>query len=63
VATDSVATPTTVISMFAVVARVAKGEATGTVARMFGLSAGRVSQLRQELRRSCEAFQGEPNAG
>ncbi len=40
----------------------AQGEATGIVARMFGLSAGRVSQLRQELRRSWDVFQGEPNA-
>ena len=37
----------------------AKGEATGTAARMFKLSAGRISQLRQELRNSWQAFQGE----
>ena len=36
----------------------ARGETTGTVATMFGLSPGRVSQLRQELRRSWEVFQG-----
>jgi hypothetical protein len=36
----------------------AKGEATGKVARMFGLTAGRISQLRQELQKSWEEFQG-----
>ena len=30
----------------------AKGEGTGKVARMFGLTAGRISQLRQELAES-----------
>ena len=38
----------------------AHGEATSTVARMFELSAGRVSQLRQELKLSWDAFQTEP---
>ncbi|HEX3655950.1 MAG TPA: hypothetical protein VHV55_09095 [Pirellulales bacterium] len=38
----------------------ARGEATSAVAHMFGLSAGRVSQLREEFRRSWQHFQGEP---
>ena len=42
--------------------KLARGETTGTVARMFGLSAGRVSQLRRELAKSWEVFQGEPTA-
>ena len=37
----------------------ARGETTSTVARTCGLSAGRVSQLRLELQRSWQAFQGE----
>ena len=37
----------------------ARGEGTGKVARMFGLTAGRVSQLRRELAESWEDFQGE----
>lgn len=37
----------------------ARGEATSTVARLFGLTAGRVSQLRQELKRSWEMFQNQ----
>lgn len=37
----------------------ARGESTQQVARQFSLSAGRISQLRSELRRSWEAFQGE----
>ena len=37
----------------------AQGETTGKIARMFGLTAGRVSQLRAELRRSWGRFQGE----
>lgn len=37
----------------------ARGEATSTVAKMFGLSAGRVSQLRQEFKRSWEMFHGD----
>jgi uroporphyrinogen-III synthase len=40
----------------------ARGEGTGKVARMFGLTAGRVSQLRRELAESWEEFQGEPVA-
>ena len=36
-----------------------RGELTSVVARMFGLSPGRVSQLRNELKRSWEQFQGE----
>jgi len=37
----------------------ARGEGTGKVASMFGLTAGRVSQLRRELQESWEEFQGE----
>ncbi len=37
----------------------ARGESTSNVARMFGLTAGRVSQVRQELKRSWELFQGQ----
>lgn len=40
----------------------ARGESTGKVAHMYGLSAGRVSQLRQELQRSWEQFHGETAA-
>ncbi len=40
----------------------AQGETTSSVARMFGLSAGRVSQLRRELAESWQQFQGEPVA-
>lgn len=40
----------------------AKGEATSTVARMCGVSPGRVSQLRDEFRRSWQQFQGEQPA-
>jgi hypothetical protein len=45
-----------------VVRKLAQGETTGSVARMFGLPAGRVSQLRRELAESWEEFQGEPVA-
>jgi hypothetical protein len=38
----------------------ARGEGTGKVAGMFGLTAGRVSQLRRELAESWEEFHGEP---
>jgi hypothetical protein len=38
----------------------AKGEPTGKTARMFGLSDGRISQFRNELRESWMEFQGEP---
>jgi hypothetical protein len=37
----------------------ATGEATGAVARMVGVSSGRVSQLRRELAESWGEFQGE----
>ena len=37
----------------------AHGETTSTVARMFGVSAARVSQVRSELADSWAAFQGE----
>jgi hypothetical protein len=37
----------------------ARGEATGTVAKKFGLSPGRISQLRAELQESWNEFQGE----
>jgi hypothetical protein len=40
----------------------ARGEATGTVARKFGLSPGRISQLRAELQQSWLTMQGEPVA-
>ena len=37
----------------------ATGEATGAVARMVGVSPGRVSQLRRELAKNWQMFQGE----
>ena len=37
----------------------ATGEATTAVARQFRISPGRISQLRRELKRSWEEFQGE----
>jgi hypothetical protein len=37
----------------------ASGERTGDVAKRFGMSAGRVSQIRAELRESWAKFQGE----
>ena len=37
----------------------ARGETTSDVARMFGLTAGRVSQLRRELKESWELFQSQ----
>lgn len=37
----------------------AKGEATSAVARMCGVSPGRISQLRNEFRHSWQRFQGE----
>ncbi len=40
----------------------ARGEATASVARIFGLTPGRVSQLRRELKADWEAFQGVPAA-
>lgn len=39
--------------------KLAMGEATSKVAVMFGLTPGRISQLRLELRESWAAFQGE----
>jgi hypothetical protein len=38
----------------------ARGETTSAVAKMFGVTAARISQLREWLRKSWEAFQGEP---
>lgn len=44
--------------------RLARGESTGVVARMFEISAGRVSQLRREMARSWRAFHRElPSPG
>ena len=40
----------------------ARGESTREVAKMFGLTAGRVSQLRQEFKQSWDAFHGDLNA-
>ncbi len=37
----------------------ASGERTGAAARLFGITAGRVAQLRKELRDSWYRFQGE----
>jgi hypothetical protein len=37
----------------------ATGETTGRTAKMFGVSAGRISQFRRELQRSWEDFVGE----
>ena len=39
--------------------KLATGETTGRVARMFQVSAGRISQLRTEFKRAWESFQGE----
>lgn len=39
----------------------ATGERTCNVARKFGLTSARVSQIRSELRSAWEAFQGEPS--
>ena len=44
----------------AIAKALARGEATNTVARMFALSAGRISQIREEFRQSWQTFQGEP---
>ena len=43
----------------AVAKRLAAGESTGEVACHFGVSTGRISQFRTELRDSWQAFQGE----
>lgn len=40
--------------------RLATGETTSGAARMFGISSARVSQLRRELHRAWNTFQGEP---
>ena len=45
----------------AVAEALAAGETTGGVARTFGLSAGRVSQLRRELLAAWRRFHGEPD--
>jgi hypothetical protein len=42
--------------------RLAMGDRTGHVAQQFGVSAARISQLRQELEESWQAFQGETTA-
>jgi hypothetical protein len=41
----------------------ATGESTKLAARQFGVTPGRISQLREELRRSWERFQTEPHLG
>ena len=41
----------------------AVGETTSAAARMFGVTPARISQLRQWLKRSWEAFQGEAEIG
>ncbi len=41
----------------------AAGETTSAAARMFGVSPARISQIRELLRRSWEAFQGGPEIG
>ncbi len=41
----------------------AAGETTSAAARMFGVSAVRISRIREVLRRSWEAFQGAPAIG
>ncbi len=39
--------------------RLAEGESTGRVARRFRLTTGRISQMRREMRRRWDDFQGE----
>jgi DNA-directed RNA polymerase specialized sigma24 family protein len=46
----------------AIVRRLVNGDRTGEVARRFGLSPGRVSQLRRELAESWEHFHEPPEA-
>ena len=41
----------------------AAGETTSAAARMFGVSPARISQIRELLRKSWEAFQGEAEIG
>ena len=48
----------TPLAMFAI-KRVRSGRRTGVVARRFGVSAGRVSQIRAELFRAWQRFQGD----
>jgi len=43
--------------------RLATGETTSGAASAFGVSRGRISQLREELRRAWHFFQGEPLQG
>ena len=42
--------------------KLATGETTGNVAKVFCLSAGRISQLRCELKKGWEQFHGEAAA-
>lgn len=42
-----------------IAAKLALGETTGRVAKLFSISAGRISQLRRELEQSWQAFHGE----
>ena len=46
-----------------VAAKLASGESTGAVAKMLGVSAGRISQLRRELLHRWSSFQGEDDPG
>ena len=41
----------------------AAGETTSAAARMFGVSPARISQIRELLKKSWEAFQGDPEIG
>ncbi len=41
----------------------AAGETTSAAAEMFGVSPARISQIRELLRKSWEAFQGGPEFG
>ncbi len=41
----------------------AAGETTSAAARMFGVTPARISQIRELLRRSWEAYQGDPEIG
>ncbi len=41
----------------------AAGETTSAAARMFGVSPARISQIRELLKKSWEAFQGGPESG
>ena len=40
----------------------AVGETTNAAAKKFGVTAGRISQLRRELRNAWQVFQGEASA-